>query len=90
MSFENDVELINGYNEWVLERKRLATDLTPEAYLADRMKQEAADRVFKALAHIEGLGEWDKDIQSYEHLSGRNDLAQPWLRNIEEILRGDL
>lgn len=86
MSFENDVELINGYNEWVLERKRLASDLTPEAYLADRMKQEAADRVIEAVDWFDNVaGKYHPEDRAYDYTFTDEDV-----HNLEKILRGDL
>jgi hypothetical protein len=88
MSFEDDVELISGYNDWVLEQKRLLSDLTPERYLAERMRDDAADRVIKAIELIEGYGNWDEVNGRYTKLMPK--ISNIPIREIELILRGDL
>ena len=77
------VELLKGYNEWVIERKRQLNDLTPEAYLEDKIRSDAAERVIKAIDYIETLGNWDEEEGSY----GMN-ATQLDMRNVEEFLRG--
>lgn len=89
MSFEQDIELIDSYNDWVLERKRMATDLTPEAFLEDKMRKDAAERVVKALDYIETFGPYmptDAAYRDYDDLKYRHSR----FRTVEEILRGDL
>lgn len=51
MSMEEDIKLLDEYNSWVAERKRSANDLTPEAFMVDRAKQDALSK----LVTIDGL-----------------------------------
>jgi len=77
------IDLLKGYNEWVIERKRQLNDLTPEAYLEDRMREDAAERLINAIDYIEGLGTWDEDEGRYARIADAVTL-----RNVEEMLRG--
>ena len=79
------VDLLKGYNEWLIERKRQLEDLTPEAYLEDKLREDAAERLIKAIDYIETLGEWNENEGSYGIKATELDL-----RNVEEVLRGTL
>lgn len=87
MSFEDDVKLIDSYNDWVLERKRMAADLSPEAFLADRMKEDAADRLLGAIDWFENnAGKFNHNREGrYDY-----DFSDKNIYELEKILRGDL
>lgn len=84
MSFEQDAELISSYNEWAIQRRAMANDVSPQAFLEDRMKQDAAERVLKAIEHIETLGEWVESSGGYRNTSPDDQ----HMRRVELILRG--
>lgn len=53
MSLEKDAELIKGYNDWVLLQR--SKDVSPEAYLLDRAKEEALASLLKAIDFVTGV-----------------------------------
>lgn len=86
MAFEDEVELINEYNAWVTQRKLLATDVTPEAFLKDRMKEDAGERVIRAIDFIEkNLGGFTTDGVYKKHDPQTRHVP---FHEIEKILRG--
>lgn len=76
MGFDENAQMIHDYNEWTGNRRRELNDLTPEAYLKDKMKQEAADRLLLALEYIETIEP--------------DDNHEDALVSVENILRGNL
>lgn len=51
MGLSEDADLIKGYNEWVVIQR--TKDTTPEAYLLDRVKEEALATLLKAIDFLE-------------------------------------
>ena len=55
MSFAEEEELLSGYNKWVAERKVAGIDLSPSAYLVDRAKDAAYDKLEEALEYLNSV-----------------------------------
>lgn len=92
MSYDRDVELLDEYNKWVIARKALAADLTPDAFLVDKTKQDAADRVFEAIDYIENnLGVWNNEHGFYQ-IKGMpaTKIKDAHVVSLERILRGSV
>lgn len=88
MSYDENVELINGYNEWVIQRRVLANDVTPEAYLKAKMEEDAGERLLKAVEYIsDNFGEWNQGNGWYEDTES-DDVPAQAMRAVEKILRG--
>lgn len=45
MSYESDIEFLRAYNEWVFELKSKGLDVSPEAYMLDKAKNEALSKL---------------------------------------------
>jgi len=88
MSFDENVELISSYNEWVAQRKIMATDVTPEAFLKDQMKQEAADVLFRVVEYIETHGKYDDVTRTYDQISPGYEGRV--LHTVHRMLKGEL
>ncbi len=54
VSTELDLELLNEYNQWVIEQK-YDNATSPEKFLIDRAKTQALDRLIEIQEIIEGL-----------------------------------
>jgi len=68
MSFNADVKLIEEYNAWVAERKRLATDLTPEAFLVERAKGDAMSKLIEIDALLTARENGRSDTDTLEDI----------------------
>jgi len=52
VAFESDEQLLSDYNRWVAEKKVAGVDVSPTAFLVDRAKESAYNRVMEAIAFI--------------------------------------
>lgn len=73
---EDQIEFLKEYNEWIEQRKRISRDLTPEAFLVDRAKDEALDR----LIEIEEL------LERYTEYSSWAGEDQEWINKCDDML----
>lgn len=74
MSFADDAQLIAEYNAWISERRRLASDLTPESFLVDRAKGDAMEKLIAVDFVIQ---QWlNNDISGGEAMVGINDIVR--------------
>ncbi len=47
MSYDNEIEFLKNYNAWVMEQKAKGVDVSPEAYMLDRAKEQALEKLIK-------------------------------------------
>lgn len=57
MNISDDMDLLVEYNQWVSTRKVSTQDVTPQAFMEDRIKQVAVDRLENALQYIDSIPE---------------------------------
>lgn len=55
MSLAEDQERLEAYVKWKAERQVTGLDISPAAYVVDRAKQEAFERVEAALGFLGGF-----------------------------------
>lgn len=60
---DDHVEFLKEYNAWIEQRKRASRDLSPEAFIVDRAKDEALDRLINIEEALDGF-EWIREDES--------------------------
>ena len=71
MSYDNEIEFLKNYNAWVMEQKAKGVDVTPEAYMLDKAKTDALEKLIKVDEMIAALPEelWEdlkiREISDY-------------------------
>lgn len=71
MSLERDAQLINDYKQWAVTRN----DTTPEAFMRDRAKDTAFERLEEAIKYVDNIS-WED--------AGGNEWAA-----LDSILKGE-
>lgn len=70
MELSEQVDLINGYEEWKARKKQEALDYSAEAYLRDTAKETA-------LSNLEGVVDYiDEQMEIYGHEEPMKSLLQ--------------
>jgi predicted nucleic acid-binding protein len=59
VAFAENEALLSDYNQWVAERKVVGVDTTPGAYLVDKAKESAYEKVELCLTYLSDA-EWDE------------------------------
>lgn len=72
---EDHVEFLKEYNEWIAQRKLSAKDLSPEAFLIDRAKDEALDRIIE----VEML------LDAFESVDWADE--KDWIAGADKLIR---
>lgn len=74
MSLEQQQKDLEEYVNWKAEKEVMGNDTSPSAYVIDKAKQEAFERVVKAVDYLESYREnWqDADEEVYLILTGGN------------------
>lgn len=57
MTYEKEIESLKAYNNWVMEQKAKGVDVTPEAYMLDKAKTDALEKLIKVDEMIAALPE---------------------------------
>lgn len=59
MAFAENEALLSDYNQWVAERKVVGVDTTPAAYLIDKAKESAYEKVEACLTYL-NAADWEE------------------------------
>lgn len=70
MAFVEDEALLTEYAQWVALKRIESEDVTPTAFLIDRAKQSALDRVLNATSYIKTAIWAEKDKEKILELLG--------------------
>lgn len=77
MSMAEEAQRLAKYNTWVATKKATAMDVSPEAYVLDKAKEEAFERVVKAVDYLESINDpddWDTTEEAlYNILTGEGE-----------------
>lgn len=53
MSYDSEIEFLKEYNDWVREQKAKGVDISPDAFMLDRAKEQALEKLIKIDEYIE-------------------------------------
>ena len=71
MSVNDDMSLLNEYTQWMAVQGVASRDLTPEAFIRDRLKEVALDRIEAAQNYIASVALTNPLMGVYVNVIGR-------------------
>jgi hypothetical protein len=81
MTVNDDISLLEEYNQWAAVRKLPMQDTSPEEFMRDRLKEVAMDRINNALAYLESSAAIVEDVK---------DILEGKLEYIPEVSGGNI